>query len=139
MRKIEEIIIHCSATDLDRFDNIESIRTWHIEKGWSDIGYHYFISKDGTLNFGRKIKTIGAHCRGHNKNSIGICLSGEFYFTKFQFKTCQDLIRNLMHIFNLKEGAIKPHSLYNKNKVCPNFNIKKALPKRGSIEFNIKT
>lgn len=134
MRKIEQIIIHCSSSDHDRHDNIKSIRSWHLEKGWRDIGYHYFINKSGHVAFGRKIKTIGAHCRGENKDSIGICLSGNIHFTEFQYHSCQLLIKNLMHIFDLDENDIRPHNVYNKNKTCPNFNIKKVIP-RGQNEL----
>ena len=77
MRDIKEIIIHCSDTPEGRDDRADDIRRWHTkERGWSDIGYHYVIDLDGTIEPGRPIETAGAHCTGHNTNSIGICYVG---------------------------------------------------------------
>ena len=77
MREIDKIIIHCSATPEGRDVDIETIRGWHInERGWSDIGYHYVIELDGTIKKGRPISRSGAHTKGYNKNSIGICYVG---------------------------------------------------------------
>lgn len=77
MRKITEIIVHCSDTPAGRDDRAADIKRWHTkERGWSDIGYHYVIDLDGTIEPGRPIETAGAHCTGHNANSIGICYVG---------------------------------------------------------------
>tara|TARA_R110000803_G_scaffold23681_4_gene57836 strand:+ start:1852 stop:2283 length:432 start_codon:yes stop_codon:yes gene_type:complete len=77
MRKINKIIIHCSATPQGRDVDIETIRGWHVdERGWSDIGYHYVIELDGAIKKGRPVSIQGAHTKGHNKNSIGICYVG---------------------------------------------------------------
>ena len=77
MRDIKEIIIHCADTPEGRDDRADDIRRWHTkERGWSDIGYHYVIDLDGTIEPGRPIETAGAHCTGHNTNSIGICYVG---------------------------------------------------------------
>jgi N-acetylmuramoyl-L-alanine amidase len=77
MRKINSIIVHCSATPEGRDVNIETIRGWHVnERGWSDIGYHYVIELDGAIKKGRPINVQGAHTKGHNKDSIGICYVG---------------------------------------------------------------
>lgn len=128
MRNIKKILIHCSDSDLIIHDSIEVIREWHLDRGFSDIGYHYFIDKNGTVFTGRKVKTMGAHCRGQNKESIGICLSGKYDFSAFQFQACKDLIMFLIHAFDVKEKNILPHKVFNKNKTCPNFDIKKVLP-----------
>lgn len=76
MRNIKEIIIHCADTPEGRDDKAEDIRRWHKAQGWSDIGYHYVIDLDGTVEAGRDIETAGAHAQGHNANSIGICYIG---------------------------------------------------------------
>lgn len=77
MREIKEIIIHCADTPEGRDVKAEEIRRWHTkERGWRDIGYHYVIDLDGTVESGRPIEDAGAHCTGHNKNSIGICYVG---------------------------------------------------------------
>lgn len=77
MRKIEEIIVHCADTPEGRDVRAEEIRRWHMkERGWSDIGYHYVVDIDGTVEAGRPVEIVGAHCSGHNANSIGICYIG---------------------------------------------------------------
>lgn len=77
MRQITEIIIHCSDTPEGRDVRADEIRSWHKnERGWSDIGYHYVIDLDGTIEAGRDVETAGAHCTGHNAKSIGICYVG---------------------------------------------------------------
>ena len=76
MRDIKEIIVHCSATPEDRNYTVEEIDRWHKNRGWSGIGYHYVIYLDGSIHKGRDVETIGAHCTGHNKNSIGVCYIG---------------------------------------------------------------
>lgn len=80
MRRIDEIIIHCSDSPEGRNDKAEDIRKWHKQRGFSDIGYHYVIDLDGTVEKGRPIEQAGAHCTGHNRNSIGICYIGGAYW-----------------------------------------------------------
>lgn len=75
-RKITEIIIHCSATLEGKEYDVEDIRRWHFERGFADCGYHYVITLDGTIQPGRSIDKVGAHCLGHNINSLGICYIG---------------------------------------------------------------
>ena len=76
MRQITEIIIHCSATPIGKDYTVEDIDKWHKVKGWKGIGYHYVIYLDGSVHKGRPEEEIGAHCKGHNSNSIGICYIG---------------------------------------------------------------
>lgn len=77
MRKINKIIVHCSATPPSMDIGVAEIRKWHVQDNkWSDIGYHYVIRRDGTVEKGRPIETPGAHTQGHNANSIGVCLVG---------------------------------------------------------------
>lgn len=76
MRDIEMIIIHCSATPEGRDVSTDEIRSWHLDRGWSDIGYHFVVELDGTVNDGRPLEISGAHAKGHNSNSIGICYVG---------------------------------------------------------------
>ena len=76
MRQIKEIIVHCADTPEGRDDKAADIKRWHKAQGWSDIGYHYVIDIDGTIEPGRPLETAGAHCTGHNANSIGICYIG---------------------------------------------------------------
>lgn len=76
MRPIEYIIIHCTATPEGREHDVEDIRRWHKAKGWSDIGYHYLIKIDGTIEVGRSVEIPGAHAYGFNSGSIGIVYVG---------------------------------------------------------------
>lgn len=86
MRKITHIVIHCSATRANIGAGLtlpgedigaEEIRRWHVrDRGYSDIGYHYVIRRDGLVEKGRSLERAGAHVKGRNSNSIGICLVG---------------------------------------------------------------
>lgn len=124
LRKIKEIILHCSDSDVRSHDKIEVIREWHLLRGFYDVGYHYFINKKGRVFEGRPIEKIGAHCKGHNKNSIGICVSGRFDFKTPQSKSLKSLLFDLCLEYGLSFEDIKHHGEYNKNKTCPNFNFK---------------
>lgn len=76
MRKITEIILHCSATAEGLDFSVRDIRAWHKAQGWADVGYHYVVRLDGTVQEGRPLDQAGAHCKGHNAASIGICYIG---------------------------------------------------------------
>jgi len=75
-RTITEIIVHCTATPDGKDFTVEDIKRWHLKRGFSDIGYHYVIYRDGCILSGRNVNTAGAHCTGHNTHSIGICYVG---------------------------------------------------------------
>lgn len=81
-REITKIIIHCSATPEDKDFTTNQIKDWHLRRGFSDIGYHYVIHRDGTIHKGRPIARPGAHTLGHNLSSIGICYVGGCDSTK---------------------------------------------------------
>lgn len=70
------IMVHCSATREGKDYTVEDIDRWHRERGFDSIGYHYVIYRDGSIYRGRPVEQIGAHCRGHNADSIGICYIG---------------------------------------------------------------
>lgn len=76
MRKITEIIVHCSATGEGKDFHAADIDRWHKLQGWAEIGYHWVVRLDGTIEKGRSEKIAGAHCKGHNAHSIGICYIG---------------------------------------------------------------
>ncbi len=78
-RKISTIVLHCAATPLNKEYDAFDIDTWHKQRGWSGIGYHYVILLDGTIQIGRDINYSGAHVKGHNRHSIGICYIGGVY------------------------------------------------------------
>ena len=76
MRKIDEIIIHCSATPEGRDHSVADVTAWHRARGFRTIGYHYLVHIDGRVERGRPESEIGAHCLGHNARSIGVCYVG---------------------------------------------------------------
>lgn len=76
MRELKEIILHCTATKEGQDYSAEQVRKWHLDRGFNDIGYHFLIRLDGTVEAGRPLETVGAHCKGHNANSIGIAYVG---------------------------------------------------------------
>ena len=76
MRKIDKIIIHCTATPEGRDCTVADIDRWHRERGFSEIGYHYVVYLDGSIHEGRPVAKAGAHCKGQNARSIGVCYVG---------------------------------------------------------------
>lgn len=76
MRRIDAIIVHCSATKEGQDFRAKDIDRWHKERGFKSCGYHYVITLDGSVERGRKDSEIGAHCSGHNAHSIGVCYVG---------------------------------------------------------------
>ena len=127
MRPITEIIIHCSATEAGKDFKAADIRRWHMEgNGWKDIGYHYVIDIDGTIETGRPLDQAGAHCTNHNANTIGICYVGGLWNGKAkdtrtlkQQAAMQQLIKALKLCFpTIKK--VSGHRDYAK-KACPCF------------------
>ena len=131
-RKIKGIIIHCSATKPSMDIGVDEITDWHVKGNkWSDIGYHYVIRRDGSLEHGRDIDTDGAHCKGHNKNTIGICMVGgvndkgtpQDNFTPNQFYALDELVTNLVFRSYVDVDCyIKGHNEFS-NKACPSFDV----------------
>lgn len=76
MRKINLLVIHCSATRADRSLTSFDLDTMHRRRGFNGTGYHYYIRRDGTLFYTRPLERIGAHAKGFNEESIGICYEG---------------------------------------------------------------
>jgi len=127
MRLVKEIIIHCSATREEQQVSVDTIRDWHLAKGWNDIGYHFYIDLDGTINKGRDIDKIGAHCKGHNRNSIGICYCGG---VESDGKTPKDTRtevqkESLLHVLKTLKAMYQDAIIYSHNefanKACPSF------------------
>lgn len=76
MRKINEIILHCTATREGLNYTLADVTSWHKAKGYRTIGYHYLIDLEGKVLKGRPIEVVGAHALGHNQYSIGVCYVG---------------------------------------------------------------
>ena len=100
------IILHHRAGDGD----VKSIHEGHLKNGWTGIGYHFYVRKDGTIYRGRPIETVGAHCTGKNSESIGICFEGNCEVETMplpQFKAGQELISYLIGAYTKAE--VKRH------------------------------
>ena len=132
MRIINEIIIHCSATPEGKDYTVEQIRQWHKQRGFSDIGYHYVIYRDGSIHSGRPIERIGAHCLKHNAHSIGICYIGGISKdgktpkdtrTDAQKESLIKLIKELKAKY--PKATVHGHREY-ANKACPSFDVQKS-------------
>lgn len=116
----------------DRDSTAEKVHKWHIEhNGWSGIGYHYLIRKDGMIEEGRPQNMIGAHVLHHNDNTLGICLAGNFNHglgnpTEAQMQSLKDLTVWLCRQYNLnpsREGVILGHRDLNDDTTCPGDNL----------------
>lgn len=125
LKLINKIIVHCTDTDYPEHDDIEWVRQLHLAKGWSDVGYHFFINKKGHIADGRPINKAGAHCIGQNLRSIGVCLSGRKDFYEPQFRAANFLIHGLMSSYNITKENVMPHNYFTSVKTCPNFSLQK--------------
>lgn len=132
-RIITEIIIHCSATPEYKNYTAADIRRWHKQQGWSDIGYHFVIQLDGTIEEGRHVDVVGAHCNGHNQRSIGVCyIGGVAADGRTPKDTRTELQKNallslLIDLKGMYPGAtIYGHHDFDKGKACPSFDARCA-------------
>ncbi|MDU2992838.1 MAG: peptidoglycan recognition family protein, partial [Clostridium sp.] len=126
--KPKYIIYHHSASS-----NLssEQIHDMHLQRGWSGIGYHFYIRKDGTIYRGRKEEMIGAHAKGRNRDSIGICLEGNFEDESITYKQMNSLVKlsaDMIIKYNIEESE-GHKDVY--NTLCPgkNFDIKEIQEK----------
>lgn len=130
MRQINKIIVHCTATREGASVSLDTVRRWHLERGWSDIGYHYLILLDGTIEVGRPEERQGAHVRGHNRDSIGVSyvggvdrnLDAKDTRTQDQKDSLHNLLSNLMASY--KDATLHGHNEFS-NKACPSFDVSK--------------
>jgi hypothetical protein len=133
-RRIDRIIIHCSASPNFRHVSIDEIDQWHKKRGFvrpnpvghqrlKHVGYHYVIHLDGGIHGGRDLCEVGAHCAGHNAHSVGICMIGTDQFTADQWDSLAQLVNGLAQVYPIKK--VLGHHDYNPNKTCPCFDVEK--------------
>ena len=136
MRSINKIIVHCSATREGEDISAAVIDRWHRDRGWSGIGYHYVVSLNGNIEYGRPIDKQGAHVKDHNKGSIGSCYIGGVESergsngkwiakdtrTLEQKESLLHVLKTLMAMFPL--ATIYSHNEF-ANKACPSFDATK--------------
>jgi len=128
MREITELIIHCSATPEGRDYTTDDIDRWHRARGFKSIGYHYVIYRDGSIHTGRSLKEPGAHCTGHNQNSIGICYIGGCDLSGHPKDTRTPRQKEALHALlealrkDYPDATIHGHNEFS-SKACPSFRI----------------
>lgn len=136
--KIKYIVVHCSATKEEQDIGAEDINSWHISRGWSEIGYHLVIRRDGTIEFGRDFDKVGAHIKGFNHGSWGICLVGgidesgnsDDNFTQAQWKSFALTIQFLRKI--APQAIVRGHRDFpDVHKDCPSFDVTQKLWEMG--------
>ena len=120
---IDTIVVHCSASPQDRGDDAETIHRWHLERGWDGIGYHAVILENGEIQRGRPDYWTGSHVRGHNRDSLGVCLIGE------GGDATNEQLMSLLSI--ISEWKIKypsaelfGHRDLDSKKTCPDFDVR---------------
>lgn len=130
MRTITLLIVHCSATPEGQSLDFEACRNDHLlHRDFSDIGYHFYLTRDGEIHRGRPLEKMGAHCRGHNRHSIGICYEGGLdkqgapkdTRTLEQRGALLALLRELKRLF--PHALIVGHHDLNPQKACPCFDV----------------
>jgi len=133
-RALTKIILHCSDSS---WGNAAEIDSWHRQKGWNGIGYHYVITngrpksgqeysylQDGVVEKGRDEGVIGAHARGHNRDSLGICLIGtDYLFTVAQLRKALFLVNRLRTKYTIPIEQVFGHYQFDETKTCPMFRI----------------
>lgn len=132
--EVKYIAIHCSATPPTMDIGAREIKRWHIDRGFRTIGYHVIIRRDGTIEYGRSFGVRGAHVKGYNSKSLGVCLIGgvdsdmeaEDNFTDEQFSSLDRVLTALQGLF--PEAEVQGHRDFpNVHKACPSFNVKEWL------------
>ncbi len=134
--------LHCAATKEGHDIKTETIKSWHVKgNGWSDIGYHYVIELDGTVKKGRPMHRSGAHTKGHNTGSIGVCYVGGIDISKKPKDTRTEAQRTAMDelinelLVEYPNATVHGHNEFSA-KACPSFDVSKeyGAPKKSKSE-----
>ena len=120
---IKYLIVHCSDTiDSQKLSALD-IHKMHLEFGWDGIGYHKIINRSGKVENGRPEYWMGAHVKGKNNVSLGVCLIGSYKFTTKQYISLEKILRKWKSLYP-KAQIIGHRDIGNTNKTCPNFDVK---------------
>ncbi|MGH2343470.1 peptidoglycan recognition protein family protein [Segnochrobactraceae bacterium EtOH-i3] len=126
-RTVSRVFLHCSASDRPEHDDVAVMRQWHRANGWADVGYHFFIRKDGTIQPGRSLELVPAAQAGHNTGTIAICLHGldRDRFTTAQFASLRALAGEIGTAY---AGRLTVHGHCEVSaKACPVFDYRAVL------------
>lgn len=134
------LVVHCAATKPTMDIGLREIRQWHRQQGWLDVGYHYIIRRDGSIENGRDEDVVGSHVRGHNAESLGICMAGginakgqpEDNFTPEQYAALSSLLFTLRQKY--PDAPIVGHRELDKGKACPSFDVQAWLKTDARID-----
>lgn len=108
--KTNGIILHHTGVIKDQ--TVQQIHNYHIGKGWIGIGYNFFVYKNGEIYKGRGLEYVGAHCKGHNEHTIGICAVGDYnneLMTNAQKQSITKLISDIYTQYSNKIDFVKGH------------------------------
>ena len=123
-KNIKYLIVHCSDTNNEDNVSASTIHMMHLNFGWDGIGYHKIINRDGSIENGRPEYWVGAHTKGVNEESLGVCLIGRNNFTTNQFDSLEKILKKWQ--LNYKGSIVLGHSdAIKTKKTCPNFDVKK--------------
>ena len=130
--RTDAIFVHCSATKPEMDIGVDTIRMWHKQQGWLDVGYHFVIKRDGTVESGRPVDVVGSHVKDWNSRSVGVCLVGgidangkfEANFTPAQMFELRGLLQTLQAKY--PNADIKAHHDV-APKACPSFDLQRWL------------
>lgn len=133
--KIEYLVVHGSATPAHMEVTAETINKWHLERGWDEIGYHLVIRRSGLVEIGRGFDTPGAHVKGYNSNSWGICMIGgidedgetEDNYTYEQFSSLFICLR-FLRLMAPAAQILGHRDFPDTDTDCPSFNVRRMLP-----------
>ena len=140
----KKVIVHCSATPdyvarergFNRF-GASDINDWHKERGWSGIGYHYVVRRNGQIENGRPPEKIGAHARGHNDGTLGICYIGTKHPTMAQLVAFESLYRTIFYKYNIRWSNWVGHYELNDLKDCPGFDMELFRAFLKNLEYKL--
>lgn len=123
---IKLIVVHCSDTDDNKKLSAVDLHKMHLKFGWDGIGYHKIINRSGKIENGRPEYWVGAHVKGKNDISLGVCLIGKHKFTKNQYTSLERVLRNWKSLYP-KANIVGHRDTGNTQKTCPNFDVKTWL------------
>ena len=127
MRTVTLFIVHGSAVRPGQRSSASDIDRWHRARGWKSVGYHFIVRRDGSVETGRPVGEVGAHCQMHNRHSIGICYEGGLNEvgepadtrTPAQKESLRRLLKELHERF--PKAVVVGHHDLNPMKACPCF------------------
>ena len=127
---IRYLVVHCADTSDEQQLDARDIHRMHLGFGWHGVGYHRIICRDGSVQNGRPDFWIGAHVKGFNEVSLGVCLIGRNNFTSAQFNSLENLLREWKNDY--PAAVICGHCDFDyTDKTCPNFDVAKWCQKIG--------